>query len=47
MGNLHIRLYDEAIATLDRLYILPKTLIGKLALNPTFKTSFRQALTGG
>jgi len=45
--EIYVRLYDEAIATLGRLYILPNTLNNKLALNATFKTSFRQALTGG
>jgi hypothetical protein len=45
--EIYTRLYDEAIATLGRLYILPNTLNNKLALNATFKTSFRQALTGG
>ncbi|KAF5342400.1 hypothetical protein D9611_001380 [Ephemerocybe angulata] len=39
-------LYDNALATLARLHILPQSTV-KLALNPTFKTSFRQALTGG
>ncbi|KAF9460342.1 transcription factor Tfb2-domain-containing protein [Collybia nuda] len=37
--------YDEALATLFRLHILPTSTV-KLALNPTFKTSFRQAITG-
>ncbi|KAF9532674.1 transcription factor Tfb2-domain-containing protein [Crepidotus variabilis] len=41
------KLYDEAIATLGRLNILPTNLTNKLALNTTFKMSFRQALTGG
>lgn len=45
--DAYIRLYDDAIATLGRLYILPNSLNNKLALNTTFKTSFRQALTGG
>ncbi|EAU85259.2 transcription factor TFIIH complex subunit Tfb2 [Coprinopsis cinerea okayama7 len=40
------RLYDEALATLSRLHILP-TATGKLALNSTFKSGFRQAITGG
>ncbi|KAJ7173953.1 transcription factor Tfb2-domain-containing protein [Mycena crocata] len=38
--------YDTALRTLFRLHILSPSPI-KLALNPTFKTSFRQALTGG
>ncbi|KAJ7760628.1 transcription factor Tfb2 [Mycena maculata] len=38
--------YDTALSTLFRLHILSTSPI-KLALNPTFKTSFRQALTGG
>jgi len=45
--EIYVRLYDEAIATLGRLYILPNTLNNKLALSATFKNSFRQALTGG
>ncbi|KAJ7036826.1 transcription factor Tfb2-domain-containing protein [Mycena alexandri] len=40
------RNYDTALTTLFRLHILTKSPI-KLALNPTFKTSLRQALTGG
>lgn len=39
-------LYESALATLARLHILPHSTV-KLALNPTFKSSFRQALTGG
>ena len=39
------RLYDDALATLGYLHILPNST--KLALNGTFKTSFRQAITGG
>ncbi|KAF9475450.1 transcription factor Tfb2 [Pholiota conissans] len=38
--------YEEAIATLGRLHILPSSS-GKLALNSTFKSAFRQAITGG
>ncbi|KAJ6596034.1 transcription factor Tfb2-domain-containing protein [Mycena sp. CBHHK59/15] len=38
--------YDTALTTLFRLHFLATSPI-KLALNPTFKTSFRQALTGG
>ena len=45
--DIYTRLYDEAIVTLGRLYILPNMLHNKLALSATFKTSFRQALTGG
>ncbi|KAF9048848.1 transcription factor Tfb2 [Panaeolus papilionaceus] len=40
------KLYDEAISTLFRLHILQNPA-QKLALNNTFKTSFRQAITGG
>lgn len=40
------RLYDEALATLGRLHILPNSAV-KLALNSTFKSGFRQAITGG
>jgi transcription initiation factor TFIIH subunit 4 len=40
------RIYDNALATLSRLHILSNSAV-KLALNATFKTSFRQALTGG
>jgi len=47
MECFYNRLYDESIASLGRLYILPNTLSNKLALNATFKASFRQALTGG
>ncbi|TEB27096.1 transcription factor Tfb2 [Coprinellus micaceus] len=39
-------LYDSALETLAKIHILPHSTV-KLALNPTFKTSFRQALTGG
>jgi transcription initiation factor TFIIH subunit 4 len=45
MGSLP-RLYDEALATLSHLHILANSAV-KLALNSTFKTSFRQAITGG
>ncbi|KAJ7650868.1 transcription factor Tfb2-domain-containing protein [Roridomyces roridus] len=38
--------YDLAVSTLFRLHILATSPV-KLALNQTFKTSFRQALTGG
>ncbi|KII89693.1 hypothetical protein PLICRDRAFT_39828 [Plicaturopsis crispa FD-325 SS-3] len=40
------RFYDSALGTLARLHILPKSNV-KLSLNPTFKSSLRQALTGG
>ena len=40
------RLYNDALETLGNLHILPKSPI-KLALNATFKSSFRQAITGG
>jgi transcription initiation factor TFIIH subunit 4 len=40
------RLYDSALANLSRLHILSNSAV-KLALNATFKSSFRQALTGG
>ncbi|PPQ95459.1 hypothetical protein CVT26_008478 [Gymnopilus dilepis] len=40
------KLYDEALSTLARLNILPNSAV-KLALNSTFKTAFRQAITGG
>ncbi|KAF5377485.1 hypothetical protein D9615_005117 [Tricholomella constricta] len=39
------QLYDDALGTLSRLHILPNLAV-KLALNSTFKTSFRQAITG-
>ncbi|TFK27834.1 transcription factor Tfb2 [Coprinopsis marcescibilis] len=39
-------LYDDALSTLSRLHVLP-TGSGKLALNPTFKAAFRQAIAGG
>ncbi|KAF8727179.1 hypothetical protein AX14_007524 [Amanita brunnescens Koide BX004] len=42
----HRKLYDDALDTLSRLHIVPLSGV-RLALNPTFKTSFRQALTGG
>lgn len=38
--------YTEALATLTKLHIFPNSAI-KLAVVPTFKTSFRQAITGG
>ncbi|TFK68236.1 transcription factor Tfb2 [Pluteus cervinus] len=38
--------YTEAVANLGRLHIVPNSPV-KLGLNSTFKTSFRQALTGG
>ncbi|KAH9945421.1 transcription factor Tfb2 [Epithele typhae] len=38
--------YHGALATLARLHILPQST-AKLALNPTFKASFRHAITGG
>ncbi|KAF7773172.1 hypothetical protein Agabi119p4_5339 [Agaricus bisporus var. burnettii] len=40
------KLYEEALGNLSRLHILPNSA-AKLALNFTFKTSLRQALTGG
>jgi hypothetical protein len=40
-----LRLYDDALATLSHLHILSNSAV-KLALNSTFKTSFRQAITG-
>ncbi|EGN99192.1 hypothetical protein SERLA73DRAFT_90464 [Serpula lacrymans var. lacrymans S7.3] len=40
------KLYDAALTTLANLHILPQSNV-KLALNPTFKASFRQAITGG
>ena len=40
------RLYNNALAILSRLHILPKSPV-KLGLNSTFKTSLRQAITGG
>ncbi|KAF8921182.1 transcription factor Tfb2 [Mucidula mucida] len=39
------KVYDEALHSLSRLNILPT--LDKLALNPMFKTSLRQAITGG
>ncbi|KAJ8520734.1 hypothetical protein ONZ45_g2455 [Pleurotus djamor] len=38
--------YDDAVKNLGNLHILPPSAI-KLALNSTFKNSFRQAITGG
>lgn len=40
------KLYEESLANLSYLHILPNSA-AKLALNFTFKTSLRQALTGG
>ena len=40
------RLYNDTLETLGNLHILPKSPV-KLALNATFKSSFRQAITGG
>lgn len=40
------KLYDDALATLGRLHILSSSP-AKLALNSTFKSGFRQAITGG
>ena len=40
------RLYDNALGILSGLHILPKSAV-KLGLNSTFKTSLRQAITGG
>jgi len=40
------RLYEDSLTNLSRLHILPNSSL-KLALNFTFKTSMRQALTGG
>ncbi|KAF8629954.1 hypothetical protein AX17_005520 [Amanita inopinata Kibby_2008] len=40
------KVYDDALNTLSRLHILPSSGV-RLALNSTFKSSFRQALTGG
>ncbi|KAG7444726.1 transcription factor Tfb2 [Guyanagaster necrorhizus] len=42
----HKKLYDDAMEALTDLNILPNSIV-KLALNATFKTSFRQAITGG
>ncbi|KAI9057330.1 transcription factor Tfb2 [Trametes sanguinea] len=38
--------YQDALATLARLHMLPPSA-AKLALNPTFKSGLRQAITGG
>ncbi|KAI0951367.1 hypothetical protein AcW1_008425 [Taiwanofungus camphoratus] len=38
--------YNESLSTLARLHILPSSS-AKLALNTTFKSSLRQAITGG
>ncbi|RDB25820.1 RNA polymerase II transcription factor B subunit 2 [Hypsizygus marmoreus] len=38
--------YDAALGNLARIHILPNSTV-KLALNSTFKSSFRQAITGG
>jgi transcription initiation factor TFIIH subunit 4 len=40
------KLYDSALGILSGLHILPKSAV-KLGLNSTFKTSLRQAITGG
>lgn len=40
------RAYEHALSTLSHLHILPQSAV-KLALNPTFKTSLRHAITGG
>ncbi|TFK50203.1 transcription factor Tfb2 [Heliocybe sulcata] len=40
------KLYDEALLNLSRLHILPNPSV-KLSLNGMFKTSLRQAVTGG
>ncbi|KAG9225093.1 hypothetical protein CCMSSC00406_0008743 [Pleurotus cornucopiae] len=40
------KLYDAAVVNLGNLHILPSSTV-KLALNSTFKTSFRHAITGG
>ncbi|KAL1741910.1 transcription factor Tfb2-domain-containing protein [Schizophyllum fasciatum] len=42
----HQKLYEGALENLGRLHIVPASPV-KLAVNPTFKTSLRQALTGG
>ncbi|KIM85031.1 hypothetical protein PILCRDRAFT_817867 [Piloderma croceum F 1598] len=42
----HKKLYDSALAILSRLHILPNSAV-KLGLNSTFKSSLRQAITGG
>ncbi|KIJ92186.1 hypothetical protein K443DRAFT_444732 [Laccaria amethystina LaAM-08-1] len=39
-------IYTEALTTLAKLHIFPNSVI-KLVVVPTFKTSFRQAITGG
>ncbi|KIJ92372.1 hypothetical protein K443DRAFT_685300 [Laccaria amethystina LaAM-08-1] len=39
-------IYTEALTTLAKLHIFPNSAI-KLAVVPTFQTSFRQAITGG
>lgn len=44
--DVKTKLYDGAITTLANLHILPSPS-AKLGLNPTFKTSMRQAITGG
>ncbi|KAH7920231.1 transcription factor Tfb2 [Leucogyrophana mollusca] len=40
------KLYDDALAVMTGLHILQNSTV-KLALNPTFKSSLRQAITGG
>lgn len=40
------RPYQDALANLARLHILPQSPV-KHSLNPTFKASMRQAITGG
>lgn len=42
----HQRVYEDALETLGKLHIVPSSTV-KLAVHPTFKSSLRQALTGG
>jgi hypothetical protein len=41
------RQYEQALDTLSRLHVVPGGASGQLSLNPTFRTSMRQAMTGG
>ncbi|KAI4525460.1 transcription factor Tfb2 [Schizophyllum commune Loenen D] len=42
----HQKIYEAALETLGKLHIVPISPV-KLAVHPTFKSSLRQALTGG
>lgn len=46
LRSYHFRLYDDALAEMIGLHIIQNSP-AKLALNSTFKSSLRQAVTGG